>query len=518
MTGAPASGIGRVVPILAGAGLTALLLAPLFVAWQQSADLGHGWAAPLLIGYLYWERWPLRPPARGLTGLGWGWWPAAGAVALAALPLQLLLIPYPLWPALLWAYALLMAAIALAAAWLVAGWPGVRWLGGPLIVLAGALPWPAQLDVTLIQPLRQAMAATAAEISTILGQPALAAGTGLELGRGWVGVDEACGGIRSLQASVMIALFFGEWLRFSPGRRAALVALGAAAAVFGNFIRVIFLALRASGGAAAIAAAHDAAGWLALTLSLGLTGLLAWFWHSRRNAPSGAARTPARAPAPPGGRLAWTWLGFVAALLASGEAGARAWFAQGAAIEAKVPQWTAHLPEREGSFHGESLSDQGQEMLRPDSFVAGDWKIAQDQSVSAYYVEWRQGQAARFVPFLHNPTVCLPLAGCELERSLGVIPVRWAGGEIPFNAYLFRRAGEELAVAFVVWDTVRGHPLEKAAAIGSRSAWFGSRWADVREARQHQPAQLLSVAISGAGAQDRLVPVIESLIAPRQQP
>ena len=37
-------------------------------------------------------------------------------------------------------------------------------------------------------------------------------GTSVRLGNGWVGVDDACGGIRSLQACVMIGLFFGEWM------------------------------------------------------------------------------------------------------------------------------------------------------------------------------------------------------------------------------------------------------------------------------------------------------------------
>ena len=167
----------------------------------------------------------------------------------------------------------------------------MRWLGGPLIILAAALPWGNQLEQHLIYPLREAMAAMTAEVSNLLGRPAIAAGTSVRLGSGWVGVDEACGGIRSLEASVMLALFFGEWLRFSWRRRTALVGLGVLAALLGNFLRILFLSQRAGDGAAAFVAAHDAAGWLALAFSLALIGLA-----------RAAGRAPRRAP---GRRLAY---------------------------------------------------------------------------------------------------------------------------------------------------------------------------------------------------------------------
>ncbi len=113
---------GAAVPILwlAAAGLTLLILTPLSAAWSQAPDLGHGWAAPLLIGYLLWERWGERPVLREPAKLGAIWWIGAVVVAAVALPMQLLLVPYPEWPALVWIYTLLLVGIGLTTAWVLA--------------------------------------------------------------------------------------------------------------------------------------------------------------------------------------------------------------------------------------------------------------------------------------------------------------------------------------------------------------------------------------------------------------
>ena len=325
----------------------------------------------------------------------------------------------------MWAYAALLVGTALAAAGMLAGGAGIRWLGGPLIILVGAVPWLAQIDQHLVLPLRVGIANVAAEVCNLLGRPALASGTTVRLGSGWVGVDEACGGIRSLQASVMVGLFFGEWLRFSWLRRAALVALGIAAALLGNFSRVIFLSIRATRGAAAFYAVHDAAGWLALAFSLALTGFVAWRWSQGPRA--GAVPAMSRRP---GGRAGGVgaWGCAVAGLIALDSLGVHAWYVQGEAGNAMRPHWTVRLPKDLWNFRPAPLAEASREMLLPDSYEAGSWQEGRDLRLAAYYVEWTKGSAARFIPFLHNPTVCLPRSGCELVRPLGVLQCAGKGG------------------------------------------------------------------------------------------
>ena len=56
----------------------------------------------------------------------------------------------------------------------------------------------------------------------------------IEVSTGLVGIDESCSGIRSLQATLMIALFFGEFYRMSGTRRGWLLVAGPALAMAFN--------------------------------------------------------------------------------------------------------------------------------------------------------------------------------------------------------------------------------------------------------------------------------------------
>lgn len=484
--------------------------APLSATWSAAPDLGHAWVVPLLMAYLWWERWnerPLLAPARVSSPLLW-----IGALVLVALHLgiRLFLTPFPLWPAALFAYTLVLAIAILAPAWLVAGRAGLRWIAGPLLLLPGALPVPTAIENAIVLPLRETWAALAAEVSNLLGQPAFAFGTSLRVGQAWVGVDEACGGIRSLQACILAGLFLGEWLRFSLARRALLLVAAIAAALVGNFLRVLFLSLRAAEGPDALAAAHDPAGWLAMAFSLLATGWLASHWNGYK-LPAQQPPAPRRAPAAPLPRALRFSIAAVAALLLVNEALTRAWYAFGRRTIADVPQWTAEFPEKRPSFRPYSLSDHAREILRPDVFHAGSWRDENRRLISAYYIEWNSGQVARSIPFLHNPTVCLPAAGCELVDTLAPFEISTPCGTIPFHAYKFRRAGEDILVAFTIWDSSRGRPLV-APEISSRATWWSAQWHEVKEARQHQPAQLLSIVVEADSSLEVLKTALASTV------
>ncbi len=476
---------------IATLGLATALLLPLANAWHTATDLGHGWLAPILLAYLWWERWGERPTLRPAQTRLAAW--TAGFIALAGLlvPVRLLLTPYPFWPVAVTLFCGLIVAGALTLAALLAGRAGVRWLGAPLVLLLAAVPWPGFIENTIIFPLRSGMAALAAEICNLIGRPAIAVGTSIQLSSGWVGIDEACGGIRSLQACVLVALFFGEWLQLSLGRRTALVLAGVGAAIAGNFGRVLFLSLR--GSHADIASAHDLAGWTALALSVVLTLGLACHWAGYR-LPVIATRAPQDdAPANP---AIWRVAALFALLLLGSEVGTRLWFARGQTFAATQTGWTVRFPTALPSFQTEPLSEIARDLLRPDFYAAANWRDTGDEVVSSYYIEWRTGQVARAIPFLHNPTVCLPMAGCELVSELPAITVPVGSLQIPLSTYRFRRVGRDMLVAFVVWDPLEARPLRQTSGADTWTDWFMIRWRDVLDARQHQPAQLFAIAIS----------------------
>ncbi len=80
----------------------------------------------------------------------------------------------------------------------------------PICFFLVAVPWPSGLENFLTQSLMRLNTATTVELLGFFGIPAVQQGNVIEVGTGVVGIDEACSGIRSLQAALMISLFLGE--------------------------------------------------------------------------------------------------------------------------------------------------------------------------------------------------------------------------------------------------------------------------------------------------------------------
>lgn len=499
-------------PWLAAAVVLAYLLAPLARVWELAPDLGHGWAAPLLIVFLWWDRWDQRPPLRSpVVDAGPGFWLGCFWVVAVAclLPLRLLLTPYPMWPMVVALHTALLVVLMLSFAWVRAGWSGVRWMGGPLLILLSVVPWPSTLSSMVIMPLREGMAALVANLSTLAGRPALASGTSVQLTDGWVGIDEACGGIRSMHAALMTALFIGEWLRLNWRKRGRLVLAGALLAVIGNFFRVWLLTVATSRGE--LARWHDPVGWTAMSGTVLAVGFLGWWW--RKRGASEVAR-PARSARLPGRLVAWS-LGIALALIGI-ESGTRGWYARGADRDAAVSPWSLQVPLENPTLRTPALPEAAREMLQPDRVVTAIWSGRDGLSRFSNQIVWAQGQVARSAPFLHNPSVCLPYAGCVLVDELSTVSVPWERGEVPFRIYHFRYGDEDVILAFAIWDLARGQPLEPGQA-GWRS-WWRRQWRDVVEARRDQPAQLVSYGIVGTSDEHKLVAELRQMIVSAPRP
>src|SRR5262249_31214461 len=96
-------------------------------------------------------------------------------------------------------------------------------------------------------------------------------GNVIELKNGLLGVDEACSGIRSLQATLVVSLFFSEIYRAPWPRGILLVLCGALIAFLCNVGRTLALsAVAAKSGVEAISGWHDPLGFAALAICLAL--------------------------------------------------------------------------------------------------------------------------------------------------------------------------------------------------------------------------------------------------------
>ena len=95
----------------------------------------------------------------------------------------------------------------------------------------------------VVQNLMRIVTYLAVEIAGWIGVGAYQVGNVIELRNGFVGVDDACSGVRTLQAGIMVALVLGELLRLRPIRRLALVLFGCAWVFACNIFRATALVI-----------------------------------------------------------------------------------------------------------------------------------------------------------------------------------------------------------------------------------------------------------------------------------
>jgi exosortase len=226
--------------------LWGLAIANLSWVWRSDPQYDFGWLVPAMAALLAWRRWETAPvPGRPVPTH-----PASIWVVTAVAGVSWLLA----WPAPEWRLlnALLATSAVIGTFLRVISAGGRSWVmhfAFPTLFLFAAVPLPGAIEQPILNSLTSFVAeATATVLTAFFGTPALARGAVVELASGPVGVDEACSGIRSLHASVVAALFLGEFYRFTLLRRTMLAGAGVAAAVLGNLCRTVALGLGAAAG------------------------------------------------------------------------------------------------------------------------------------------------------------------------------------------------------------------------------------------------------------------------------
>ena len=149
------------------------------------------------------------------------------------------------------------------------GLPWLRHFAFPIVFFLVAVPWPMHLEQVVVQNLMRAVTGINVALLNVVGIPALQLGNVIEVGAGLIGIEEACSGVRSLQATLMVSLFLGELYAFKIRPRILLVAAGALLAFFCNLVRTALLVwIGARNGTKAIEAWHDPAGLTILFVCL----------------------------------------------------------------------------------------------------------------------------------------------------------------------------------------------------------------------------------------------------------
>ncbi|MBE0545465.1 MAG: exosortase/archaeosortase family protein [Verrucomicrobia bacterium] len=490
------------------AGYWLLLVYQLGAQWSAYEQYNYGWAVPLLGAYLFWLRFGTRPPAETprRTGLALA---VVGLAALLFLPTRLLHEANPVWrlTSLLWTLEII--SLTLAMLYLVGG---VRWLrhfAFPVAFFVVAVPWPSGLESQLIQTLTRWNTTTTIEILGLLGVPAVQHGNVIEISTGVVGVDEACSGIRSFQATLMIALFLGEMYALSLPRRVVCLVAGFALSFLFNVGRTGLLTwVAARDGVAAIDKWHDPAGVTILVgcfIGLWLTGL--WLRKGQDGGEGGGGGKPnAGLPttgaehhdasvSPSMSRLRAVAVPAIALLvwLVLVEVGVEIWYRSHEIRAASAQSWTVRWPEERPAFRWIELSDSVKRQIFFESGGQCAWPEADGSYWQLLYFRWQPSRSLyprvrSHLNKTHRPEHCLSAGGMRLVADLGLGTYRVGNTSYSLGRYVFEANGQVLRVFYGQYEdsaapefvtSYRENTARRVAAVLAGSRNYGLRMLEI---------------------------------------
>lgn len=461
------------------------------IEWSLNEQYAYGWAVPFLSALLLWRDqvrlgFPGQTPQSDRLAqfvmwlsLAWFW------------PTRFIAEANPDWRFISWTLTGIVVSVSVY--WLARLGFSRRACVFPLAFCLVAVPWPTRMEQTIIQTLTQANSAATIEILNLAGIPALARGNVIEISTGLVGIDEACSGIRSLQATLMLSLFFGAWYRLRPLPRVATVALGFVLALLFNLGRTLLLVIVAvKQGVPAIDAWHDPAG---ITL---LLGCFSGVWlGARALAKSFSASAPDRetppapASAPPFPRvLAGVTLGAI--VLA--ELSCVGWYRWKEQQLPPAVTWQPDLAHLSGTSNPLPIAERTKNILRYSTAKNVAWMDPNGIRWQLIYLQWDAGRIAPHLARNHTPEVCLSAAGYTLESVSEVrhITVR-ADLTLPFRCYTFNSNGHKLFVFYSLRED-RSHTTE----FETESLTVQVRLAAVRDGRRNLGQRSLEIALWNA--------------------
>jgi exosortase len=436
----------------------------------------------------------------------------AAVLVLLYLPTRLIEEATPEWRPIGWLLAGETIGLTLYAIYLSQGMGGLVRFGFPICFFFTAVPWPTLFEHPLVQGLSRTNAAMVVDVLGVMGLPAIQHGNVIEVSTGMVGINDACSGIRSLQSSLMISLFLGEYYFLRWHRRVLLVLASFLLAMFFNVCRTSFLTyLAAKHGTEAIAQYHDEAGMtilLACTVSLWGLGYLTSLFEKKSAPPAGPPAAEAQMPHSASfARLALTLVVWILVV----EIGVGAWYAYRESKIKPGPNWTMVMPEDNSTYQSLPITEDERQLLRFDDVKQGRWQGADGTVWQAFYFDWRAGRVAGYLAKRHTPDICLPAAGMTLQTGPTLTMVKVGGLTLPVRSYVFSGSGTTFHVFQCHWEpgvAAAGYAEESSRFNLIRGIWAG---------RGNKGQKVFEIIVSGYNdmptAQAALARELEKLIS-----
>lgn len=495
------------------------LIDNLRLEWSTDPQYSYGLVVPLLMAGLLVRRWqrfsgvPLQYRELKNSTL---FAVVAAGLAFLYFPTRLIEEAVPEWRPIGWLMAIETIVLTLYAIYLLVGWNGLKRFVFPFLFFFSAVPWPSLFEQPIIQHLSRLNAAMVVNVMGIFGIPAIQHGNVIEVSTGMVGINDACSGIRSLQSSLMISLFLGEYYFMRWPRRLFLVPAGFALAMFFNVCRTSLLTfLAAKDGIGAVSHYHDEAG---ITILFACTATL-WafcFFVSRwRNHSSPVTKAATDTPMKSEGMRSHSRaLGVFAATLIVWffvvETSIEIWYSIRESHIKPGPKWSLVLPTNNPTFKSLPFTPEEHTLLRFDDGCQGQWEGPNGMLWQAYYFDWLPGRIAGYLAKRHTPDICLPATGLTMVAGPVLSFLKVHDLDLPVRAYTFDGPDGRLQVFQCHWEP--GADEEAYAHESSRFNLLRGVWTG----RGDKGQKVFEIVITGSdnaqSAKQELARELEKLI------
>jgi exosortase len=450
-----------------------ILASKLTPEWELNPHYSFGWLMPFLTLFLFWKRWSDRPPpSQSLPTRSF-----SIGLALLLIPWTLLLVIHeanPDWRLTLWALATFVILSSILGLLHLGGTSWLSHFAFPIAFFLLAIPWPSGFESNLILTLMRWIATACVEALNWMGHAAIQQGNLIKLPEGTIGVDQACSGIRSLQANLMAALFVGELYRRSVPARFMLVAAGLALSLSLNLARALTLALLwIHHGDPAMDQWHDPAGHFILIISFALLLLI-----GRKRATSAHDDAPLlhiKSNTAPVRISLLVICGLVVSILAT-----ELWFTLRTPSRSReAPTWDLPLPAGPNT-RVIPINPAITQMLRFDSGSNVLWDRNDHTLWSLFQFQWLPGKNSARLARAHSPETCLPAAGAELVPLPPLVVQLPSNEQLPFQQFEARIGKKTLHVFYLRWqENTPDEPSPTASVLNRRErlrmAWRGQR-------------------------------------------
>ena len=423
--------------------LWCLLIAELSQYWAVIPEYSFGWLVPVFCGYLVFVRWKTRPAPQSAKS----WIPTVIflAAGIGLLPTWVIGQANPDWRLIAWLLTGETVALSLCAIYFAGGASWLKHFAFSVCLIFAAVPWPTFVEETVTQELTKISTALTVGLLNLFQIHAVQHGNLIQLNNGLIGVDEACSGIRSLQAALMMSLFLGGLYRASVFRRGALLIGGAVIAFLCNSGRTLLLTAVAAGeGPDVMASWHDPIGYALAAICF----FLVWCAARIISGPLGTLATPVTTePRSCRSHLILAlggWLLFTVV-------GTELWYR--IHDRAETVRWSVAWPVHKDQFVNLPILKYEEEFLLFDEGHGAEWRNRDGSHWVGYFFRWNRGPRwSRVLARGHRPEVCFPAAGYKAVGDYGMVTVQAGGLLIPFHVMAFENRGDKEYVFFCVWE------------------------------------------------------------------